>query len=61
MPMIWQNVHAVPAQEGSSVVYINNYIDFELYNQLYSPTFRTDSDRTIRVFKLYWRRKTKED
>jgi len=30
--IIWRGVYVVPAQQGTRIFYINNYIDFELYN-----------------------------
>ena len=59
LSMIWRGIHVVPGSAGSSISYINNYIDFELYNELYSPTFEEDGNRIVRQFKQYQKQQRK--
>lgn len=59
LPMIWRGIHVVPDSAPSSRLYINNYIDFELYNELYSPTFEDDGDRIVEQFARSLKRTNK--
>ncbi|KAI8940000.1 hypothetical protein NX059_003723 [Plenodomus lindquistii] len=56
MSAIWRGVHIVPAATGSKRVFINNYIDFELYNTLYSPSFQKDGERVIKAYAAHRKR-----
>ena len=49
----------MPDSAPSSRLYINNYIDFELYKELYSPTFEDDGDRIVEQFARSLKRTNK--
>jgi len=56
MHMVSRGVHIVPDNSTPPTKYfLNNYIDFDLYNRFYSPTFRTDGEKVIREYKRYRR------
>jgi hypothetical protein len=51
LAMMRRGVHIIPSGLPSGVMYVNNYIDFEMYNTLYSPTYKEDRRRLIKEFR----------
>ena len=45
IPSILRSAHVVPRDNDGNVFYVNNYIDWDQFNQLYDPMWQTKGTR----------------